>query len=580
MAISPSGRPPSEPRAPARGCPAWLRRAGPALGIAALALATTALMLADDLLQQPFADGNRADFELSFALGLLAFNAALWLSGSRAFVAGVLALLAGMELVQLGHISYFGRPLDPLALASLFADFDDVRQVAGTDFAEHWHVPLAVLLPYGAVLALFMRRLRPGAWPGTALGARPGARRAVRAAAMTLVLATLLSKPYRATYRDINAFLPGPTRNALHNSFNTFGFFAVHGASLLRADGPPAVAPPPPIVTPLPSEARHVWLVVSDSLRSDHLGILGYERDTTPRLAARPDLLARHGVASGVATAVSLPLILNAVREPGAVGQIRGLSTNLFRLAKEAGFRTYWISSQESKLLNDAGSRYIDVSVTREDAPERFLAQGDDALPALLDEQRWPDKTFVVIVMRTAHAPYEANYAHDRRYARWPDDRGLPREQRLRNAYDNSVLYFDSVLDRIIERFDALRGPRHLVATGDHGQLLGRGGQWGHNVLEPEVATVPVLALSREAAADRIGALRDERWISHFEMSRWLAGALGYRIAYPDELPGVHYVQGKNLYGSNTFREVREGKALEFSAVLPVGHRLPAPAAP
>ena len=79
----------------------------------ALVLATTALLMSDDWLQQLFTDANRADFELNFALGLLAFNVGLWLSGSRVFVACILALLAGMDLVQLGHISYFGRPLDP-----------------------------------------------------------------------------------------------------------------------------------------------------------------------------------------------------------------------------------------------------------------------------------------------------------------------------------------------------------------------------------------------------------------------------------------------------------------------------------
>ncbi|MDX3907916.1 MAG: sulfatase-like hydrolase/transferase [Pigmentiphaga sp.] len=532
-----------------------------------LVLLTTALLMLDDWIQQWFTAANQADFELNYFLALCAFNLGLWLSGSRVFVSCILALLGGMELVQLAHISYAGRPLDPVGLASLFSEFHDVRQVAFAEFWDHVHVLPAVLAPYVTAWWLFMAYMRSDV------------RRWQRTLGLVLVAAGLLSKPYRATYRDLNAFLPGPTRSGLHNSLNTFSFVLVD--SLLR-DGvhaaPLGPGPNPPVVTSVRSDARHVWLFVADSLRSDHLGIMGYERNTTPRLAQRLEqgLVARKGVAAAVSTAASMPLILNAVREPGQLAQIRTLSTNLFKFAKEAGFKTYWISSQESKLLNGVGSPYVDVSITREDEPSRFHAEGDEALLSLLKEQEWPEKTFVVVLLRSVHAPYDANYAHARdRFARWPDDPGQPREVRMRNAYDNAVLYLDDLLDRMMGEFDKLPGQRHLVVTGDHGQLLGTHGLWGHNVLEPEVADVPVLSWSRDAPLEAGAAMAGQRWVSHFEMSRWLAGVLGRDIRSPSAIDGVHYVQGKHLYGSNTFREVHEGVALEFSEVLPVGHALP-----
>ncbi len=531
-----------------------------------LILATTSLLMLDDWVQQWFTPANQADFELNYALALVAFNLGLWLCGSRVFVAFVLAGLAGMELIQLGHISYAGRPLDPIVLGSLFSDFEDVRQVALSDFGDHWHVLPAVLLPYAAAMTLF------------AVYMKSDVKRWQRMLGLALVAVALLSKPYRATYRDINSFMPGPTRSALHNSLNTFAFFLVNGTGAAAAELQALPTLPAPTITPFASGAQHVWLVVSDSLRAGHMGVLGYPRETTPRLRARMEqgLIARQGVAAAVSTAASMPLILNTVREPGQLAQIRGLSTNLFRLAKASGYKTYWISSQESKLLNDVGSRYIDVSITREDEPARFMREGDDAVLQLLKEQKWPEKTFVVVLLRTAHAPYEANYEHDRAsFAKWPDDRSLPREERMGNAYDNSVLYLDSLLDGMIDEFDTLKGERHLVVTGDHGQLLGRKGMWGHNVLEPDVADVPVLAWNREAPESSYKDLLDARWISHFEMSRWVAQALGHRIDSPAYVEGVHYLQGKNLYGANTFREVHEGTVLEYSEVLSVGHQLP-----
>lgn len=539
---------------------------------AALVLLTTVLLMLDDWIQQRFTSFNQADFELNYFAALCAFNLGLWLCGSRVFVSCILALLAGMELVQLSHISYTGRPLDPIVLAGLFSEFQDVKQVALAEFADHAYVLFAVLVPYLTAWWLFMKFMRPDL------------RRWQRALGLALVAAGLLSKPYRASYRDLNAFLPGPTRSGLHNSLNTFSFFLVHDvlrdSKVLRhtAHAAPVSDAASPMVSPVESDARHVWLFVADSLRSEHLGIMGYERATTPRLARRMEdgLIARAGVAAAVSTAATMPLMLNAVREPGQLGQIRTFSTNLFRFAKEAGFKTYWISSQESKLLNDAGSPYIDVSITREDAPQRFRQQGDDALLSLLEEQEWPQKTFVVVLLRSVHAPYEANYQHAREhYAHWPDDPSLPREVRGRNAYDNAVLYLDSLLDRMMAKFDKLPGPRHLVITGDHGQLLGTRGMWGHNVLEPEVADVPVLIWSRDASSSVSEPLARRRWVSHFDMARWIAGLLGRDIRYPSAVEGVHYVQGKNLYGANTFMEVHEGLTLEFSDVVSVGHSLP-----
>ena len=72
----------------------------------------------------------------------------------------------------------------------------------------------SVLLPYGLLLLmhnLIPRRMRlpQSRW------------------ALLIIILVLGSKPYRATYRDLSSFLPGPTRSGLHNSFNAFAFYGV-----------------------------------------------------------------------------------------------------------------------------------------------------------------------------------------------------------------------------------------------------------------------------------------------------------------------------------------------------------------
>lgn len=521
----------------------------------------TALLLLDDVIQQQFTAANQAEFELRYVAVLWLFALAMTLLGRRWLLWPLLALLAAMQLVQLGNIAFAGEPLAPAELVSLFGQPGEVWQSARHHWQDHWPVLLAVGLPYG-VLAWLLARLPPPAPRWQLVGG-------------LLVLAVLLAKPYRATYRDMDAFMPGPTRSSLHNSLNAFAFYAVR----LAGRDQPALslpAPRPYQVQPVASQARHVWVVMVDSLRGSRLGVLGYPRATTPQLAATPGLLARPGIAAGVATAVSLPSFVNLVSHPGQHHLLRQQPYNLFRLARQQGFRTLWLSSQESKLLANLGSPFMDVRISREDHPLLFRQQHDHALPRLLARQQLGQRSFVMLNLRTAHSPYQDNYRHaGARFARWPTDASLPYATRKSNAYDNAVLYADDVLGEIIRQFEALPGERYLLITGDHGQLLGEGGRWGHNDLQPEVADVPVLLLARQAPPAAAAELAAQSHISHYEAGVWLAARLGYQVRNPLWRDGEHYLLGKLLWQDNPLRPLREqGGALQFAAPVLLSHWL------
>lgn len=524
----------------------WHRR--PWLNLLLLSSLSSLLLIADDFLQQLFTPANQAELELRFVLVVFLFSFALWLCNMPRLVSLLLGMLASMQLIQLGHVSFFGEPLNAMDVASLFNDWAEVQETAWHSVADHWHVLPSVLLPYGLLWWLH--------WHLPERVALPRSRWA-----LLIILAVLAAKPYRATYRDFTAFTPGPTRSALHNSFNAFAYFGVRLA--FREHEALPKAPFLPYRVPAqPHRARHVWVVVADSIRTDRLPMYGYERDTTPTLNAlhaRGQLLARPGIAAGVATAVSLPNLLNAIREPGQSHLLRQQPHNLFDLARRAGFRTHWVSAQESRLLSHLGQQHLDVSITREDHPLRFLQRHDHALIDLLAEQDWQHASFAVINLRTAHLPYEENYdQHDEPVAPWPTDTTLPRDVRQANAYDNALRYLDDVLAEIIARFEQLEGERYLLITGDHGQLLGEQGRWGHNDLRREVTEVPIMAIARDAPPQALQALAEQRWISHYQAAHWIAGQLGWHIDNPNLQPGEHFVQGKLLFGDNLIQRVVE----------------------
>lgn len=527
-----------------RSSPARRSGARPWLTLIALATLTCLLLLADDFLQQLYTPNNRAELEASFVAGLWVFSLALWLCNLRWVVAGILLVFAFMQTLQLANISFFGEPLNAIDIQAMLSDGDEVRQTALHSFSQHWPVLLCVVLPYTALLVLHLRL------PGRV--ALPSSRWA-----LVLIALVLLSKPYRATYRNLDSFIASASRSGLHNSLNAFSAWSVRLA--LRPEPVlPQMAYAQYRMTPVPSSAKHVWLVVADSLRSDRLGVFGYERDTTPNLHAylqnNPHAVVRPGVSAGVATDVSLPYLLNPIREPGQDNLMRSGQINLFRFAQEAGFRTHWISSQESKLLAHLGSRYLDVSITREDHPLRFLQRQDKALLEILDQQRWAERNFVVMNLRTAHLPYAQNYRHEQTPRPWADSG--PNGQA--NAYDNSVHYLDGLLGEILADFDRLEGERYLIITGDHGQRLGEDGKWGHNDLVPEVSDVPVIVVAGGAPAEALETIKRERWISHNEAGTWLAKRLGTRIDNPNLKPGEHFVHGKLLFSDNFIQRVCE----------------------
>lgn len=532
--------------------PTWTLRWATLVAMAGL---SAALTLSDDFLQQLTSPHNLARLELPWVLGLFFMHLCLWLGGRRWAANALLSVFALMQLLQLCHIAAMGRPLTPVDLAMIPRETPDIAEATLAGARAHWPTLLTGALPYALLFALYNLGLPRLPLP--------------RAPIALLVLAVALAtKPYKASQRAMPQYMPAPARSSLHNSINSFSFYAANlvGKPVQSYDlqyQPYRVTRESIADADLP---RNVWLVIFDSTRADHWGLTGYARDTTPtmsRWVREGQARWHHGIAGATATSASLTLLMNGVREPGNLGQQRSYQTNLMRLAKRAGYRTYWLSTQSGNLLNEMDAASIDVVRTRDTDIQRVIQVRDDAVLDMARRITPGTRNFVVMMLRSAHLPYEKNYAqHGQRYARWPTAATLPFATRQLNAYDNSLLYQDALTAQLYRQFESLPGKGVFVVTSDHGQMLGEGGIWGHNVLTPQVAQVPVLVRSR-GLVDRLPS-GNGGWISHYGLGQALMAQLGYRIDNPNAEPGVDYLQGSNLYTDNPFRgvTVRDGRLL------------------
>lgn len=519
-----------------------------------LSIVTTALFLADDYILRFLGAPDRAELELGYVTALWATNLCFWLSGRRWLVNICLVLFSIMQLLQLAKIDYSGTPLHPYDIANMVANQADVTAVLLHELPQRWHVILAWLLPYGSLFILFNRYMPAYRRP---------AHRYWSWIPVVLVVYAMISRPLSALDHRMIDFMPGITRSSLHNSMGTFGYYV---ARMAFRDTPtvkrPDFAPYSVTRTSVTDRPDNIILVIPDSLRFDRMGIGGYQRATTPHLAAleaKGELQVAEGVASSVATGASLPLLINGVREPGNLDALHNQTANLFRRAKEAGYHTVWVSSQESKLLSNLGARYIDKILTEEDYPAALEQNGDMAMLDVLRQLELGPKNLIVMMIRSVHAPYEAAYSSaddPAKYRRWPTE-DVNDNRRMSNAYDNAIVYLDEVLDRTIEWTNSLPGDSLWMLTSDHAEELNKSGLWGHNVLTPRVARVPMaLYQHHDGANDTRWRLPAGEYISHYQLTKWLLARMGFSLHNPNEKPHQMFQQGFNLFGDTPYRRI------------------------
>lgn len=212
-------------------------------------------------------------------------------------------------------------------------------------------------------------------------------------------------------------------------------------------------------------------LVIGEASRASNWQLYGYERPTNPHLSTRNDLVLFRGVTTqSNTTHKSVPLMLSSVHTSEHDELFR--RTGLPALFNEAGFTTYFISNQAPQgamidFLADDADRLIYL-----DAPN-YDGQLVDVMLKALDNDS-SDKLLFILHTYGSHFSYHQRYPREVAIFLPDDDVAIsPRNAEfIRNAYDNSILYTDQVLNDLItllEREDACSA---MFYCADHGEDL------------------------------------------------------------------------------------------------------------
>ncbi|MDR0367746.1 MAG: phosphoethanolamine transferase [Bacteroidales bacterium] len=233
-----------------------------------------------------------------------------------------------------------------------------------------------------------------------------------------------------------------------------------------------------------------VLLVLGESLRADHLGFNGYERNTTPYLS-REDIISFPAVFSEYThTNASLPHILTRA---DSLHPDRAMEERSFiDLFKRCNFHTVWLANQEPAktyiyFMNECDTL---IYATLNKSPYVFDKWTDEEVLPLLDFCMEKEKGSQLIVIHTigSHWYYNSHYTDSfQKYNPVAKSRIVntnTREEMI-NSYDNTVLSTDYFVYEVIHR---LRNRNAILFfLSDHGEALGENGIWLHAMDAPPV---------------------------------------------------------------------------------------------
>lgn len=295
------------------------------------------------------------------------------------------------------------------------------------------------------------------------------------------------------------------------------GLVNVAKPSKQEFSGPPAVigadAKRPPAA--LQRRPRLFVLVVGETVRADHWGLNGYQRQTTPELAARDVVNFPDVRACGTSTEVSVPCMFSMQgREHYDRDAIQGHQTLLDVVAR-AGVDVLWRDNQSGCKGVCEG---LEIQRLGDATKPGLCADGRCMDEILLDDlaaqvRAKPGDRVVVLHQLGNHGPsYFQRYpAQFRQFVPTCDtpDLGKCRRGQIVNSYDNAIRYTDHFLAQTIA---ALRGmddyDSAMIYLSDHGESLGEKGLYLHGMpyaIAPDEQTrVPmVMWFSPQFAANR-----------------------------------------------------------------------------
>ncbi|MCK9452186.1 MAG: phosphoethanolamine transferase [Bacteroidales bacterium] len=200
-------------------------------------------------------------------------------------------------------------------------------------------------------------------------------------------------------------------------------------------------------------EQQTFVLIIGESCNRNHMSLYNYAKKTNPKLEQRNDIIVFNNVVSPYSN--TLGSVLSALTESNLENKMGfDKSVSLIDIFHSINFKTFWLSNQSPIGIWDNAiynlAQTSDVSIFVNNAgntsfESTYLSSYDERLfgtlhTALKDDSQ---NKFIVIHLMGSHSAYSKRYPPD--YDVFTSHTN--NKEQLINAYDNSILYNDFIVD-------------------------------------------------------------------------------------------------------------------------------------
>ena len=284
-----------------------------------------------------------------------------------------------------------------------------------------------------------------------------------------------------------------------------------------------------------------VVLILGESANKRHMGVYGYEVETTPYLSSlyKENKLTRlNAIAPTNQTAYSIPILLTKAHVSNFTNAYEH-SHSIITDFNVQGYVSYWISNQGKR-----GDSKI-VTIADEADKQYFANQGyyieakpDQAILDILENiSQNSKKELYIMHLIGSHGAYTHRYTSDHALYKIPEN--------MIQEYDNTIYYTDYIIRRIIKHF---KNEKTLVIyVSDHSEVM-RSDENGHGFLPAyqDEYEVPLLIYStiENRRIDELVQRNHAKRINlenYSDMVRYISGLSNdQNISYSSKVFAVH----------------------------------------
>ena len=500
-----------------------------------LTIALVALFILPDYLYMTVNPEYKIRWTFLIMKFLVPLSLGLVLCKNKWIMLSTLILLFAIQMMQFSRLDYFGRHLTPSDFVAMIEEWRDITLGAGDAVSTHWKIIPVVVLPFIATFGILKIKVKK-----------------IIVGDLLLILTLISIVIANCMYRCV----PYPLENriSIDNSLKSFSIFVL---DIFRNYKTPKYLPYN--IKNLGIQTKEpitIVYIMGESSSAEHMSLFGYDRNTTPKLkelSKEKNFYYTEGIANAVCTNASSKFMANVIWEPNNTALTSSCETSLCKLAKENGFKVFYFAAKYDKMLNSVCNmqeKYIDEIKTRSDNDAYVTPLLDDYMIELINSRHFTGRNLIFLHQRCIHTPYQKAFPDS-----FSDRNHFKGKSERIDAYDNAMLYNDKFISAVFDKFNKQKnGKFYIIFASDHNELHGEEGIFGHAVLHPKVADIPVIVQSNDK--EFMKKFKSIFKPTHYEIAKMIAEVLGFEIHNPNQKKNVFYINGLDYDGRGGYMEL------------------------